>query len=145
MRLRGFTLIESILVTSIILLIGIFSSVFGTQFFSTQDTTAAEHTIRESIDRAQTYARSGRFDSDWGVIQVGTEIVVFSGSSYASREASRDERTDLPPGTSVTGLEDVVFERMTGQISTPKAIVVSGSGYSLSLSLSERGVVNRYE
>lgn len=145
MRLQGFTLIESILATSVILLLGAAVGVFSTQFISVRDTAIAAHVLRESLDRAQVYARSGKQDSDWGVVQVGENIVVFSGATYALRAAEYDELVDIPGGITMTGLEETVFARATGRISVAKVIDIDGPDRTLHLSISEEGALNEYE
>ncbi|QQR78601.1 MAG: prepilin-type N-terminal cleavage/methylation domain-containing protein [Candidatus Moraniibacteriota bacterium] len=145
MQLQGFTLIESILATSIILLLGGAVSAFNTQFFSARDTVVAIHILRESLDRAQVYARSGRQDSDWGVVQVGTDIVVFSGATYALRTAGQDEFVGIPGGISMVGLGETVFARSTGRLPAAKIIDIDGADRTLHLSISEEGTVNEYE
>lgn len=145
MRFRGFTLIESILATSVILLIGVAVGVFNTQFLSVRDTVVAAHVLRESLDRAQVYARSGKQDSDWGVVQVGTDIVVFSGTTYALRVVESDELVGIPSGVTLTGLGETVFARSTGRIPAAKVIDIDGPDRTLHLSISEEGGVNEYE
>ncbi len=145
MRFRGFTLIESILATSIILVLGAAVGVFNTQFLSARDTIVAAHALRESLDRAQVYARSGKQDSDWGVIQIGTDIIVFSGATYALRAAEYDELVGIPGGISMTGLEETVFARATGRIPAAKVIDVDGPDRTLHLSVSEEGAISEYE
>lgn len=145
MRLQGFTLIESVLVTSVILLLGAVSGTFGTQFAGARNTAFATHTLRESLDRAQVYARSGRAGSDWGVTQVGSEIIVFSGTTYALRNVDLDERADIPGGISMTGLGETVFAQSTGVLSAAKIVDIDGADRTLHLSISEEGATNEYE
>lgn len=145
MRLQGFTLIESILVTSIVLLLGAFSAIFGTQFTSTRSVAVTAHILRESLDRAQVYAHSGRSGSDWGVTEVSGTIVIFSGESYALRVADLDESATLPDGVSIAGLDETVFSQVNGQLSAAKIIDVTGSDRTLHLSVSSEGAVNEYE
>lgn len=145
MRFRGFTLIESILATSVVLLIGVAVGVFNTQFLSVRDTAVTAHVLRESIDRAQVYARSGRHDSDWGVTQIGTDIIVFAGTTYALRADEYDELVGIPSGIALTGLGETVFARATGLIPAAKVIDIDGPDRTLHLSVSEEGGVNEYE
>jgi type II secretory pathway pseudopilin PulG len=145
MRFSGFTLIESVLATSVILLIGVAVGVFNTQFLSARDTTVAAHMLRESLDRAQVYARSGKQDSDWGVVQVGTDIIVFSGATYALRAAEYDELVGIPGSITITGLGETVFARTTGRIPGGKVIDIDGPDRTVHLSVSEEGGVREYE
>lgn len=145
MRLRGFTFIEIILVTSIILLLGAVSSVLGTEFFSARATVAATKIIRESLDRAQVYAASGRAGSGWGVVEIEGEVIVFSGGSYDARSEDWDEVSELPDAISVIGLNETIFNHSDGRIGASRMIDIIGRAKTVHLSVTSEGAVNEYE
>lgn len=145
MRLRGFTFIEIVLTASIMLLLGALSMVFGSQFISARDTAAAVHTLRESLDRAQVYAASGRTGSDWGVTEIDGSVIVFSGGLYEGRNGDLDEVSELPEGITITGLDETIFNHSDGRIGASKTIDVVGRTKTIHLSVTSEGAVTEYE
>src|SRR3989338_510991 len=112
--MRGFTLVELLLSVAVI---GILTAgVLGFSLFllRSNDMELALSATAQTLRRAQTLARSGQHDGAWGVKLQSETITIFHGNSYANRDSSLDEVTDLPSTIAVSGLTEVTYAAATG-------------------------------
>ncbi len=112
---KGFTLIE-VLISFAVLLVAISGAIVLLQPFQTHgELEAGVDTLATAFYRAQMLSRAVAGESNWGVRVNPNQIVVFKGSSYAGRDASVDEVSELSPLVTPTGLVEVVFNQLTGE------------------------------
>jgi len=111
---RGFTLVEALLVLALLsLVVGLSLPIYqGLQVKTNLD--AQESIIAQTLRRAQSLSRAMSNDSSWGVL-VGTSTVsLFSGNSYAFRNANYDEIFDLPASVIPATTTEIVFSKYLG-------------------------------
>jgi hypothetical protein len=90
------------------------------------------------------YSMMGKQNSTWGVaFNSSNEIVLFKGSSYASRTPVFDEKFKVNSPVSVTGLNEVIFSRITGTPSATLTISVTANTDTETIIVNSQGVVNR--
>lgn len=127
MSQRGFTLIEVLLSVAILtLLTGISLPVYES-FARRNDLDVKTQTVVSAIRRAENYARHMRQDSAWGVEVLSTGVTVFKGSTYASRDQSFDEITPISGTTTVSGVSEIIFAKMTAAPNTTGTITLSST------------------
>jgi hypothetical protein len=68
----------------------------------------------QALRRAEALSVAGRNDSPWGVAIATSSIVLFKGSSYASRDATYDDQYAGSLGFLVSGVTEVDFAKFTG-------------------------------
>lgn len=129
---KGFTLVELIIVVSIL------ATVFGTVlpfFGSFQETTLLTTEMQNLVQharRAQSNAVSGKRNSDWGVQFTSTGTIVFAGSTFASRNTDLDQSHTFDLNVATSGSGEVVFVRQSGHArdasSTTLYHIASGTG-----------------
>jgi prepilin-type N-terminal cleavage/methylation domain-containing protein len=140
---KGFTLPEVLLS---ILLIGIIagmslpvSRIFLDRNELDQTVAQAVYTIR----RAQAMSIAGDGDSMWGVRMSTSSILLFKGSSYASRDQSFDESISIAPTISFSGFSEVVFQKGTGApFSTGTSTFTLFNGEIRTISINQKGMVS---
>ena len=140
---KGFTLIELMLVISLIaLLSGLSISVFS----STQtknDLNIAVSTFVNDARNAQIKARLSSQDDAWGVKIEQSQIILFKGNNFNSRDQSYDQITKISPNITFSGLSDYSFVKVTGLPVVPGSVTLSNvSGQDLTINISSNGVIN---
>lgn len=138
--MRGFTLVEMLIVLGVITLITTATIEMYGSARSAGDARHAAYVYTDAIKEASLNARSLVGDSSWGVRIAEPEITVFAGSSYASRDTDFDIVYDMPGSVVVSGFGDVIFERMSGMPSSFGTTTFSNAVASTSIYLFETGV-----
>lgn len=147
-KLRGFTFIELILVVAILAIIGSFTPILYTNFFSQN---AAANTVDQfagSLRKAQMYAMMGRQNDNWGVSFTTSPktITLYRGSSFASRLPAFDETFSVDDATTITfstPSTDVNFARRTGVPSIQPVITITNGTNIKTVTVNSQGVVSK--
>ena len=142
-RATGFTLIEALLSVAIIAILAGLSLPLYRSYAAQNDLSLAAQYISTSLRRAETYAQNGAQDSPWGVSVQTSQVVVYKGDSYENRDRTYDEATTLGSITSVSGVTDVSFARLTTEPSATGAIsITSTNNETRTMSVNEQGTIS---
>lgn len=139
---RGFSLLELIIVISIF---SIFAGMTTTTYYSMKSHTNLElatGSLVEAVRFAQSSAQSGKGDSKWGVKTLTDKIVIFKGNDYTSRDTAFDSTFDFSGGVIVSGLSEVVFEKITGSTLTVGTMSLAGTSENRNIVINEKGTIN---
>lgn len=139
----GFTFVEVLLVVALILTLSILSTGFYARFFTQNAVTNTSDQLVSSLRKAQMYAMIGKQNGTWGVKYASNQIILFQGTTYATRNSALDEKYDVISQVSITGLNEITFSRTTGTPSATATISVSGNTNTTSITLNSQGMVNR--
>jgi prepilin-type N-terminal cleavage/methylation domain-containing protein len=110
----GFSLLEVIFVLAVLAL---FAAVIGPIYRAVEtknNLDIAVASVVEGLRRAQAEAQNGRADTTWGLNITSGSETVFAGSSFASRQTTYDETLSLPGATTVSGLTQIIFNKISG-------------------------------
>lgn len=150
---QGFTLIELILVTAIVLGLGVFAFSFYARFLTQNGVSNAADQLVQSLRKAQSYAMMSRKSnsSGWGVKYLApTPIITFyQGNTYATRNQGLDEKYTVGPSINISPNFEINYSRMSGlpvptpPPASPVTITISGRGTSEAISVNSQGVVSR--
>ena len=113
--MKGYTLIEILLVIAIVLAVGFLSLAFPTRMLRQAQVSDTAEQLRGALNKARTYALSGKADSAWGVHYGNSTITFFKGENYAGRDQALDEETAFNENVSLSGFSEVVFEQPDGR------------------------------
>lgn len=141
MSMRGFTIIELILVMSVLVTIMAFSTPYITAYMTRNNWGVAVDRIMSEIVKAQSLAMSGRVisgNSTWGVCLTSGKLRLFNGSC-ATPNLSEDYV--IPNGVTVSGLSSITFSNLRGEPSSVTAISVSSSHGTKTISINGAGMV----
>lgn len=149
-RSSGFTLIELILVVSIMLTLGVMTTVFYSRFLTQSSVSNVQDQLLSSLRKAQMYAMMSRKSSllNWGVNFTGNQIILFQGNSYATKTPGLDETFSVSNTITISGWPagGFIFTRETG-IPTPAGpttITINGpNNVSGSITVNSQGVATR--
>lgn len=143
MNKKGFTLIEVLLV---VVLVGMLAGV-GVPIYqalqSRNDLDIAAVAVAQNLRRAQVLAQAVDGDSTWGVrIQSGS-VIVFKGGAFASRDSSYDETFDIAGGIVQSGLNEVVFTKLTGLPQTTGIVTLtSQASEQRTITINTKGAID---
>lgn len=114
MTKRGFTLFEILLVMSILGIIGTVSVVFSVRLLRSNDLNIAVRHALNNIRIAQTRAQLASGSNSWGLYITSGSMTLFRGSSYVTRDQTQDAVTEFSQRITVSGLQEVTFDVMSG-------------------------------
>lgn len=142
MKRPAFTLIELLLVITMISILAAISVPVFQSFQNKNDLIVAHQILADALRRAKILSEAGLYDSEWGVYIGFSEIVIFQGSNYSTRDTSYDEIYEISSGIEVSGLTEVVFSKGTGESSEIGSMVLTNpSGATLDLLINEAGAL----
>lgn len=113
--MRGFTLVEILLVIGIFALLISFLVPIGLDFYKSQQLETTSQEMVQTLRRAQLKAMSIDLDSSFGVYLTNNNYTLFKGDSYLTRDSQYDEIFDLPAIINVSGLFEIVFLKLEGK------------------------------
>ncbi len=113
---KGFSLLELIIVISILGILSVMSLKVFNQSYSQNSLSSATRIAESSLERARSLSLSVKDGITHGVRVESTRIIIFHGSSYVSG-ATGNEILDLPgtvnASTNLPG-SDVIFSKLSG-------------------------------
>lgn len=122
--MRGFSLIELLLVIAIIAVVAVTTVPFLSNFYLRTNLDTTRDVLVSSIRKAQSYAMDGKDGAAWGICLSGSSIRVFE-TSCTSPAIKEDY--SIPGNISLTGLPTTTFSSGRGEPSaTFSAQVTSG-------------------
>lgn len=143
MRQAGFTLVEMLIVLAIaFLLFGVVGSIASNTYPKNQLRSEMQ-TVVQTLRQAQALTIARKHDSIWGAHMTSTDVTLFAGSSYATRDTQYDRVHTFPSGISVSGLTDVVFEAFRGTTTQTGTITLTSdaTSESVSITINANGVI----
>lgn len=111
---QGFTLMEVILVLAMLVLLLSLGLPFYQRYQNRNDLDLATISVAQNLRRAQSLARAVDANSAWGVAVQSGKIILFQGSSYASRNTNYDEVMNIPLSLIPSNITEIVFAKFTG-------------------------------
>lgn len=139
---KGFTLLELLLSVAIIsLLAGLSLPVYRT-LMQKNDLDIATTTTALSLRRAQVLSQAVDGDTTWGVKTQTGSIVIFKGTSYATRDSTFDETFDVPTSISISGTTEYVFSKLTGLPQATGTVNLSTESDARTVTMNTKGMVN---
>lgn len=139
---KGFTLIEFLVVIVIFAVLISLTVPLGMDFYRNQQIDAQSQGVLQVLRQAQLKARSGEMDSSFGVYLTNDSYTLFKGASYDSRDLPYDRVFALPTIIRVSGLGEVVFSKLEGKPNVTGDIVLSSGKDSQTINVNEVGRIN---
>lgn len=140
-QIKGFTIVEMLVVVSIIIILAGLSSVHFTSIISNTNLDVSIQTVTGQLQRAQILSQAVKEDSTWGVRISSGQVVVFKGSDYINRDPNFDEISSVPEVIIFSGLSEVVFSKMYGfpDVTGDIDLLAPGTGETKTVNINSRG------
>ena len=145
LRIKGFSLLEILLVIAIGTGLFLFSAPLALNFYRNQSAEEVRSNLMDALVRAKHNAILQKNDSDFGVTlsEVADSYVIFQGSTYNDRESSQDEIFEVTDNTNFTGLTDIIFSKLTGLPSATGTIYVNYGAISKGILIGDSGSISK--
>jgi len=145
--MKGFTLIELILVLAILAIVSVLSIPFIQIFQTSSDLYTYTDSIAQTLRRANQQSVAGQDGSAWGVYfdTAGSRLVMFKGNDYAGRDDEYDQEIDYPDSFVVSADfgDEISFSLYRGLPSDTGTIIIASveSDVNKYIVISEIGLV----
>lgn len=137
----GFTLVEVIIVIGILGIFTAISTSYYTDYKNYSFLKIGTYNIVESMRHAQSNAKRNNRSDSWGVKITSQEITIFKGASYASRDDAFDQVLDFPAGINASGVDEFVFDQITGDTTDVGTTTISNAEGSNNIYINEKGTI----
>lgn len=137
----GFTLPEMLLVVAIITIITAIGAPLYLSLNNSNQLDAATSLLAQDLYQAQSFSRNRTQDSQWGVAVNGQNIVLFSGASYAARNAANDVVYNVPSGIVLGGATQIVYSKLYGLPTTTGSFTLTGAGKTNTITVNNKGML----
>lgn len=140
---KGFTLIEVLLSVATIGIIAGISIPIYQSFQVRNDLDIATVEIAQSARRAQVLSQAVDGDTSWGIKIQSASLIVFKGTSYATRDITFDEVFEVPTSITPSGISEIVFTKFTGLPQTTGTITLtSNTNETRNITINAKGMVS---
>ncbi len=140
--LRGFTLIEILIVMGIAAILAGLAATWSFDYVRSQRVESAARFILADLTQAQTDAYTQANDSAHGVLIESDQTTRFEGDSYATRTVSADVVNPYPSPVTVSGLTEVVFPAGALAPVAGGAITISSDDKTFTITVSDYGLLS---
>lgn len=140
---QGFTLIEILVVVAImVMIIGMGFSI-NFDFYKTYALSSERDIVIGVLMKARNKAANNFNQSAHGVFVNQNGYTMFQGPSYVSRNTSYDELIKRNNSVAVSGIQEIIFEQLTGSLTSSAGDVTLDNGAkSVNISLNSEGRIN---
>ncbi|TSC55426.1 MAG: Uncharacterized protein G01um101418_910 [Parcubacteria group bacterium Gr01-1014_18] len=140
---QGFTLLEALLSVSVVAILALVAFPISIQFQNRTGLDIASYSFTQSLRSAQTLAQASSGDSSWGVKADTGSILLFKGSSYASRDTAYDQISSIYESIILSGVTEVIFAKFTGLPQTTGTLILtSPNNETRSVTINSKGTVS---
>lgn len=141
--IKGFTLLETLLSISIIIILAGISVPLYQSFQVRNDLDIAANVVSQSLRRVQLLSQAVNGDSSWGLYVHAQTITIFKGDSYATRTIEDDEVFEIPTGIVTAGISEVVYSKFFGlPLSTGDIILTSSINETKTITINHKGTLS---
>lgn len=138
---KGFTLVESIMVLTIMMILASIGYVASISLLRSQALSDNTSLVVSQIMVVQNKAYTQEDDLDHGLKLFEDSVVLFVGSSYLLRDQSKDVMVPLPAVVGLSGDDEIVFKAGTLNPTAPILIQLTHNNKTFDLSVSAYGVL----
>ncbi len=142
---RGFSLLELLLVMTIVAVVFIFSTPFSMNFYRTQLINDVQSNLIDTLQRARHNAVLQKNDSNFGVHIDSDSYTLFQtpNLAYASRVSDQDEVFPVVGDIDFGGPAEIIFSKLTGIPSATGTIAIAYDVIVKGITVDSSGVISK--
>lgn len=140
--MKGFTLIEFLISVAIIFSISSLGLFIGMDFYKSSSLNSERHIAISILQKARNLSMANINEVKHGIYLDADKYTIFQGENYSSRDPAYDEIININPMITKSGLQEVVFEQLTGKPSAIGNIILSNIIRSIAISIENEGRIN---
>lgn len=140
--MKGFTLIEFLISVAIIFGIGSLGLFIGMDFYKSSSLNSERQTAIGILQKTRNLSMANINEAKHGIYLDADKYTIFQGENYSSRDPDYDEIININPIITKSGLQEVVFEQLTGKPSAIGNIILSNIIRSIAISIENEGRIN---
>ncbi len=140
--MKGFTLIEFLISVAIIFSIGALGLFISMDFYKSSNLNSERQTAISLLQKVRNSSMANINETKHGIYFDADKYTIFQGENYSSRNPAYDEIIYINPIIIKSGLQEVVFEQLTGKPSAVGNIVLSNQTRSIIISIENEGRIN---
>ena len=137
---KGFTLIELIVSIAVISLLAGLSMPIYQSFQTVNEIDVLSRTATNYLNQAQLFSQIQKDSSSWGVSLADNHLVLFSKNNEDEIETRKSYL--ISPGINVSGLTEIVFDRISGLPNNYGLIEFTAGSHSKNIYINEKGFIN---
>jgi Tfp pilus assembly protein FimT len=141
MHLKGFTLMEIMIVIVFGFILFRLTTVFGMSSLALQEMDRTTQVARSELSLSRSRALSGKGGASWGVRFEDNAIVQFQGNSYNTRNNIYDVSSPLSNSVKVSGTREFVFTAPLGEPLQSGTVGFSIGSRVRNVSVNEYGMI----
>jgi type II secretory pathway pseudopilin PulG len=136
--MKGFTVIELLLVIAIVIVLGAVAAPFLSRFYLQTNLDTTSQILVSSIRKSQAYSMDGKGGAAWGICLNGSAIRIFQGTCASP---TTNEDYNVPSTVTVTGLPSITFSTGRGEPSATFSATISSQIGSHTVQINSSGAL----
>ena len=138
---KGFTFIEIIVVLGIFAILASVGLFVSFDFYRSYAFRSERNIVISILQKARAQALNNINQEPHGVKFLSNSYVIFQGADYEDllRDTSFDEAIDAANSVAHSGLDEVVFEQLSGDASASGEIILSDGVRTVGISINNEG------
>lgn len=140
--MKGFTLIEFLISIAIIFSIGTLGLFISMDFYKSSSLNSECNIAISILQKVRNLSMTNINEAKHGIYLDADKYTIFQGENYSSRNPAYDEIIYINPIITRDGLQEVVFEQLTGRPNAIGNIVLSNQTRSVIISIENEGRIN---
>lgn len=141
-KLKAFTLIEFLISVAIIFSIGALGLFISMDFYKSFGLNSERNIAVSILQKARSSSMANINEAKHGIYLDTGKYTIFQGENYSSRNSIYDEIIYINPIITKSGLQEIVFEQLTGKPSATGDIILSNQTRSITVSVENEGRIN---
>ncbi len=139
---NGFTLIEILLSTAIMVAIFAVGAAMDNNFYRRANLSSERDSVVALLARARSEAVNNVDQSQHGLYVASSSYVIFEGGTFASRNTAMDETFPIGNGITASGTKEFAFKALEGSAVATGTLTLIGSDTSFSIRVNQEGMID---